>query len=221
MEFTTGGPGVNVGYLTALREKEMRHDIRAWIQESMSTKQMMYHSVAYANQIRRAAEMLIDCIRGRGTIMVCGNGGSAGDSGHFVGELLNRFTTLREYPLAAIDLAAPNSTITAIANDYSFDEVFAKQIQALGEPEHVLVAISTSGTSSNIIRAVEEARKLKMGVIVLTGNANPFPDLAGEQRFQIVGVPSTTTPLIQEAHIMIIHIWCFLLDKEVEGEDPV
>ena len=196
------------------RSGKMRHEIREWIQESMSTKQQIYHSVAMTNQIERAAVLMINTIKNGGTIFVCGNGGSASDSAHFVGEMLNRFTLKREYPLAAIDLSAQNSTITAIANDYSFDDIFAKQIQALGTDGDMLLAISTSGNSHNVNQAVTEANAQGMEIVYLTGLHGP----RRTTRMQAINVPSTNTPIIQESHIMIIHILCHLIDEALEGK---
>jgi phosphoheptose isomerase len=215
--------GVNIGIDQMFRErrKHMRIQIRDWVHDSMVLKQQIYNSEAVVTQITGAAQILIDalCVHGP-KILVCGNGGSSSDSAHFVGELMNRFTLLRDYPLPAIDLSAMNSTITAIANDYSFEEIFAKQVRALGNENDVLFAISTSGASSNIIRAIEVAWLKDMHVILLTGNMNDFYKCYRPEEGYVhqIRVPSTETPLIQEAHIMIIHLLCKLIDTALEED---
>lgn len=196
----------------------MKHDICKWIEDGDDIRLKMRCSVVFTSQIERAIKLILNCLYSDGKILACGNGGSSGDSSHLVGELLNRFTKLREYPLPAIDLSAPNGTITAIANDYSFDEVFSKQIEALGKSNDVLIAISTSGTSRNILRAVETALSKGMKVIFLTGDSMDIPDFdrMPSTNLQPLMVPSKVTPLIQEAHITIIHIICHMVDKALE-----
>lgn len=198
---------------------DTRNSIKEWIQESIRIKQAICDDPKIRKQIEIATALLIETARNRKTMFVCGNGGSAaGDSGHFVGELLNRFTTKREYPLPAIDLTAPVSTITAIANDYSFDEVYAKQLKALMKEGDLLVAISTSGKSSNIIKALREANNKRNRSILLTGKGVAVDRNEGIGGVQHVNVPSSDTPHIQEAHITIIHWFCQAIDEALEGK---
>jgi DnaA initiator-associating protein len=121
---------------------------------------------------------------------------------------MNRFSRSRDYPLPAIDLSAQNSTITAIANDYSYDEIFAKQLKALGKSEDMLLAISTSGNSPNVLKAMDQANLMGMLTVFLTGEGVD----AKTTRTQHINVPAGYTPIIQEAHIMIIHMLCNELD---------
>jgi phosphoheptose isomerase len=193
-----------------LRETEevVRTRIKDWIQESIRVKQAIHDNPQLRRQIEIAAALIIGVVRDGGTIFVCGNGGSASDSAHFVAELMNRFSRDRSYPLPAIDLSAQNATITAIANDYSYDEVFAKQLRGLGKSNDLLLAISTSGNSPNVLRAMDEANLMGMLTVFLTGDGVD----AKTARTQHINVPSQNTPIVQEAHIMIIHMLCNELD---------
>lgn len=200
-----------------LGKGNMRKDIQDWLDQSAQLKKSMVRDVNLLSQIEKAAEILIDCFKKYGRkILVCGNGGSAGDSAHFVGELMNKFTNLRDYPLPAVDLSAPTALITAIGNDFSFDEVFSKQIRGIGKYNDVLFAISTSGTSGNIRQAIRQAIHMEMTPILLTGSMNN----AWDNYSQVIkiNVPSTSTPLIQEAHITIIHLLCHLIDVALEED---
>jgi D-sedoheptulose 7-phosphate isomerase len=215
-------PGVNIGInnpeIKQFMVKEMvvdRNKIKDWIAESIAVKEAIRHDPKIRKQIETAAALMYRAIKDKHKILVCGNGGSASDSAHFVGELLNRFTMKREYPLPAIDLSASNSTITAIANDYEFKYIFSKQVEALGEKGDVLLAITTSGNSANVRDAVYAAKDKGMFVVFLTGIKNAFyGDYAAH--VQQINVPSDVTPLIQESHIMIIHILCHLIDEYLE-----
>jgi DnaA initiator-associating protein len=189
-------------------EQQVRTRIKDWIQESIRVKQAIHDDPQLRKQIEIASALMIGVIREGGTIYVCGNGGSASDSAHFVAELMNRFSMNREYPLPAIDLSAMNSTITAIANDYSYDEIFAKQLKALGKSEDLLIAISTSGNSPNVLKAMDQANLMGMLTVFLTGEGVD----AKTTRAQHINVPSRNTPIIQEAHVMIIHMLCNELD---------
>lgn len=143
--------------------------------------------------------------------MFCGNGGSAADSQHLAAELTGRFIHDRR-PLAAIALSTDSSALTCIGNDYSFDEVFARQVTGLGRPEDLLIAISTSGNSRNVIRAVEEGRQLGMQTVGLLGRDGG--QLRGLCHHSIV-VPSNVTARIQECHILIGHTICGLIEQEL------
>jgi D-sedoheptulose 7-phosphate isomerase len=150
-------------------------------------------------------------LRNGGKIFFCGNGGSAADSQHLAAELTGRFIKDRR-PLAAIALSTDTSALTCIGNDYSFDEVFARQVAGLGRPEDLLIAISTSGNSGNVIRAVEEAQKIGMKTVGLLGRDGG--KLLNICNYSIV-VPSQITARIQECHILIGHTLCEMIEQEL------
>jgi phosphoheptose isomerase len=196
----------------------MRNKIKDWIQESIRVKQAIHDDPKIRKQIELASALLTGIIKGNGNVYVCGNGGSASDSAHFVAELMNRFTMLREYPIPAVDLSAMNSTITAISNDYSFDAIYSKQLKALMRADDLLVAITTSGKSHNIIEALKVSNSKGNHSILLTGEGVAVDRDYGISGVQHINVPSNNTPIIQESHIMIIHILCSLLDDALEGK---
>jgi phosphoheptose isomerase len=165
-----------------------------------------------APAIIEAGFVLINCIRGGGKILSCGNGGSACDANHFNAELMNRFMFERD-PLPAIALNADAVLLTAIANDYSYYDVFSKQIKALGKKNDVLLAISTTGNSQNIIMAINKAHECGLQVIALTGRDGGKMAMALAAGDIEIRVPSEITPRIQEVHILIIHCLCELIDK--------
>jgi D-sedoheptulose 7-phosphate isomerase len=152
-----------------------------------------------------------------GKILSCGNGGSAGDSQHFSSELLNRFE--RERPgLPAMALTTDSSTLTSIANDYAYEDIFAKQIRALGRQNDVLLAISTSGNSENVNRAIVAAHERGMKVVALSGrDGGRMAALLGEDDIEI-RVPATRTARIQEVHLVVIHSLCDLIDTTLLGD---
>ncbi|NUZ04334.1 phosphoheptose isomerase [Piscinibacter koreensis] len=167
--------------------------------------------------IADAVSALVGCITGGGKVLSCGNGGSAGDAQHFAAEFVGRFE--RERPgLAAIALTTDASILTAVGNDYSFEVVFAKQVQALGAPGDVLLAITTSGNSANVLAAVDAARQKDMTVIALTGNTG------GKLRERLVDtdvmicVPHDRTARIQEVHLLVLHCLCDAVDLQLLGE---
>lgn len=165
-----------------------------------------------AKPIVHAAEKMVQCLCDDHKILSCGNGGSAGDAQHFAAEMLNRFE--RERPgLPAIALTTDSSTITAIANDYSYQEIFSKQISALGQAGDILLAISTSGDSHNILESIKAAHARQMFVIALTGcNGGQVRMLLNEYDVEIC-VPANSTARIQEIHLLIIHCLCDLIDQ--------
>jgi D-sedoheptulose 7-phosphate isomerase len=180
--------------------------IKAILAESIAVKQ---HVMKLAPRIAYAAETLIEALRQGKKIFVCGNGGSAADAQHMAGELVGRFERERRgFPCIA--LTTDSSVVTAWTNDYSYESVFSRQVSALGEKDDILLGISTSGKSKNIIYALEEATKKGMKALALLGRdgglIKDMPDVFG------IIVPSDSTPRIQESHITIIHIWCKLID---------
>lgn len=168
-----------------------------------------------ADNIFKAVNELITCLKNGGKLLICGNGGSAADSQHFAAELIGRFMMERR-PLPAIALSTDTSILTAVGNDYSFDDVFKKQVEALGKPGDVLVGISTSGNSANVIKAVEAARDVGMVTIGLTGGDGG--KLSSSCDIALV-MPSRLSSRIQEGHITIIHIWCGLIESALFSKD--
>jgi len=167
-------------------------------------------SEAILEAAARGAELLAETLKGGKKVFACGNGGSAADAEHFIGELLCRYKDDRK-PLPGISLVSPVSTLTAIANDYSFEDVFARQIEALGNEGDVLLAISTSGTSKNMLVALEAARRKGLLSVLLTGAKGAS---LSEKADVVVAVPSEETARIQEMHELIYHGWCEFLDTQ-------
>lgn len=168
--------------------------------------------VELSDGILAAAELMVTALVQGNKILVCGNGGSAADAMHFSAELLNRFVVER-LPLPAITLAADTGTITAIANDYDFDQVFSKQVSALGLPGDILLAISTSGNSANIVNAVTAAHEKKMQIVVLTGNGGGKLSAMIQSPDIKIAVSSAVTARIQEVHGLAIHCFCEIIDQ--------
>lgn len=185
----------------------MKKVILKQIEESIKVKESF--SEVSINDIAQAAQEIIKRIKKGGKILICGNGGSAADSQHFAAELVSKFKLERK-ALPAMALTTNTSTITAIGNDYSFDKIFSRQIEAFGNKKDVLFAISTSGNSKNTIEAVIQANKQGMFTIGLTGENNGKIKSNCDITIQ---VPSSDTPRIQESHIMIIHILCDLIEQ--------
>jgi D-sedoheptulose 7-phosphate isomerase len=173
---------------------------------------------ALAEPIARATELMAGTLLSNGKILACGNGGSAADSQHFAAELLNRFE--RERPgLAAIALTTDTSTLTSIANDYDYRQVFSKQVLALGQPGDVLLAISTSGGSKNVIAAVQAAHERDMRVVALTGRGGGELGRALDNRDVHVCVPHEVTARIQEVHLLVLHCLCDGIDCLLLGTE--
>jgi len=170
------------------------------------------------DSIELAAQAIVQSLLKSGKVLTCGNGGSAGDAQHFSSEMLNRFE--RERPsLPAIALSTDTSTITSIANDYSYDEVFSKQIRALGQAGDILLAYTTSGNSNNIITAINAAHDREMLVIAVTGKDGgriAADSLLHSSDIEL-RVPSDSTARIQEVHLVITHCLCDLIDFQLFG----
>jgi D-sedoheptulose 7-phosphate isomerase len=179
--------------------------------DSIATKQA---ALVLAPAIAAAAAAMTRCLLEDGKVLSCGNGGSAADAQHFSSELLNRFE-LERPGLPAVALTTDSSTLTSIANDYSFVEVFAKQVRALGQPADILLAISTSGNSDNVLRAIHAAHERGLRVVALTGrDGGAIAGALGSGDIEL-RVPAERTCRIQEVHLLIIHALCDLIDAEL------
>jgi D-sedoheptulose 7-phosphate isomerase len=190
--------------------------VRDHFAESIAAKQTAADQIV--ESIVAAGRVMSDALLDDGKILSCGNGGSAADSQHFSSELLNRFEMERP-GLPAIALTTDSSTLTSISNDYAYAEIFSKQVRALGKPQDVLLGISTSGNSENVIRALAAAHERGMRVVALTGrDGGRMPDLLDEGDVEI-RVPATRTARIQEVHLLVIHCLCDLIDASLLGTD--
>ena len=168
--------------------------------------------------IAEAAKAMANSLLNNHKILACGNGGSAADAQHFSAEMLNRFEMERP-GLPAIAITTDSSTLTSIANDYQYADIYSKQIRALGQKNDVLLAISTSGKSHNVIHAIDAAHDINMLVIALTGkDGGEIRSMLNNNDFEIC-VPTKSTARIQEVHIMIIHSLCDLIDLQLLGQD--
>lgn len=166
---------------------------------------------ALAGPIAEAAERMVQCLKRDGKILACGNGGSAADCQHFSAELLNRFEMERP-SLAAIALTTDTSTLTSIANDYDYDQIFSKQVRGLGRANDVLLAISTSGNSRNVIAAIEAAHEAELSVVALTGRDGGRMAAALAAHDIHICVPAKSTARIQEVHLLTLHCICDAID---------
>ena len=190
--------------------------IRAHFADSAQLKLASVDALAPA--IARAADVLAECLLADGKILACGNGGSACDAQHFAAEMVGRFE--RERPeLPAISLATDTSILTAIANDYSYEHVFAKQVRALGATGDVLLAISTSGNSGSVVAAVDAAHDREMRVVALTGKGGGrIGAMLAPADVQLC-VPHDRTARIQEVHLLMIHCLCDAIDNTLLGDE--
>ena len=194
-----------------------------WMYKSVKVINDLHRDSYQKENIYRLAKILSSTIQTGHKVLVCGNGGSASDSGHLVGELMNQFCMGRTAALPAIDLSAMNATITAIANDWGYEDIFSKQVQGLGQMGDLLIGISTSGNSRNVLQAILEANYLGLTTALLTGNiGESLPSIKRRVRGKevtvvvrpdfMISVPSNDTPIIQQAHTMILHILVYMLD---------
>jgi D-sedoheptulose 7-phosphate isomerase len=158
-------------------------------------------------QIAHGIVAMTNCLRAGGKVMACGNGGSAADAQHFAAELIGRFERERQ-ELAAIALTTDTSILTAVGNDYSYDEIFSKQVRGLGKKGDILIGISTSGNSKNVVKAIEAAKKMGIKIIALTGNdGGKIAGLLDADDIHLCA-PSTRTARIQETHLVLLHALC-------------
>lgn len=173
---------------------------------------------ALVDPIREAIGLMTKSLESKHKIMACGNGGSAADAQHFSAELLNRFERERS-PLAAIALTTDSSTLTSIGNDYDFNDIFSKQVLGLGKPGDVLLAISTSGNSQNVIEAINAAHELNINVVALTGKGGGRITQILKANDVHVCVPSEQTARIQEVHLLCLHCLCDGIDSIILGDE--
>tara|TARA_Y100000766_G_scaffold277342_1_gene282568 strand:+ start:1347 stop:1940 length:594 start_codon:yes stop_codon:yes gene_type:complete len=167
--------------------------------------------------IEKATGMLIDMLENDGKLLSCGNGGSSGDAQHISSEFINRFEIERK-EMPAISLNSDTATLTSIANDYDYKYIFAKQINALGKKEDILMAFTTSGNSNNILEAINSAKRKKMKIILIAGkNGGQASPLLDDDDCNII-IPCDRTSRIQEMHLIIIHSMCECLDAYIKGK---
>ena len=187
-------------------------------QQFIDSADLKYQSAQILSKpIAAAVGALLMCVTGGGKVMACGNGGSAADAQHFAAEFVGRFE--RERPeLGAIALSTDSSILTAIANDYHFDQIFSKQVRALGQPGDVLLAISTSGNSRNVLAAIEAAHERDLIVVALTGKGGGKIAQVLRETDVHVCVPHDRTARIQEVHLLVLHCLCDGVDSQLLGE---
>jgi|AntRauTorckE6833_2_1112554.scaffolds.fasta_scaffold01765_6 D-sedoheptulose 7-phosphate isomerase len=193
------------------KELKIMKAIKEAIQASINTKYLLLKDESLLWAIQQSAAAIEKCLRNDGKVLFCGNGGSAADAQHLAAEFTGRFYYDRD-PLFAEALHVNTSYLTAVGNDYSFGEVYSRLVKAKGRPGDVLVGLSTSGNSENIVKAFTEARGAGMVTIALTGEGGgELKNMAGI----LLAMPSTDTPRIQEAHILAGHIICELVEKQM------
>lgn len=188
--------------------------VRGHFESSIAVKREA--SSRLAAVITEAALLIARCLLGNGKVLACGNGGSAAEAQHFSAEMLNRFEMERP-GLPAMALTTDGATITAISNDYAFEEIFAKQVRALGQPGDVLLAISTSGESPDVCRAVVAAHERGLNIVALSGRDGGAMAKLIDDRDVEIRIPAENTARIQEVHLLVIHCLCDLIDQELLG----
>ena len=193
---------------------DLRAQISRHFKDSVEVKQKAADKLV--DPIQQAGDKIVQCMLNNGKILSCGNGGSAADAQHFSAELVNRFE--KERPgLPAFALTTDSSTLTAIANDYDYNQIFSKQITALGQPGDVLLAISTSGNSANVLEAINASHEREMIIVALTGKeGGSIARRLKEQDIEI-RIPSNRTARIQEVHLLVIHCLCDFIDTQLFG----
>lgn len=191
----------------------MEKRIRSVVAESIAVKQAILGSESLLQTVAEVAGVCVNCLKQDGKILFAGNGGSAADAQHLAAELSGRFYVDRE-PLYAEALHVNTSYLTAVANDYAYEEIYARMVRAAGRKGDVLIAMTTSGNSKNILRAAEDAKKIGMQVIGMTGETGG--QLAPLSNY-LINIPSRTTPRIQEGHMLLGHLLCELIEGEMFG----
>lgn len=189
----------------------MQNKIKKIIMNSISVKEIIYNNNELIEKIEKITNVIIDCFQKGGKVLLCGNGGSAADAQHIAAELSGRFYIDRE-PLFAEALHVNTSYVTAVANDYGYDEIYSRLVKGMGREGDILIGISTSGNSKNVLKSFQMAHKIGIKTILFTGEND------GEIKYwsnYIINVPSTDTPRIQESHIMVGHIICELIEDKI------
>ena len=189
----------------------MRALIRERIESSIATKQKLLADSVFQEQVARVAAKIVESLRRGGKVFFFGNGGSAADAQHLAAEFTGRYLKERR-PLPALALSVNSSSLTAIGNDYGFEHVFARQLEALGKADDVAVGITTSGNSPNVVKALEMARAKSIFAVALTGAAG---EKAGQIADCAICIPSKETPRIQECHILAGHLICEIVEAEM------
>lgn len=184
------------------------------INDSIDTKKRIIESEELLKIIESASDEIIKCYKGGHTLLLCGNGGSAGDAQHIAGEMVARFRIERK-ALSAIAFNTNSSVVTAIGNDYEYNKIFERQVEAFGHEGDVLIAISTSGGSESVVRAINKAKEMNIKTVSLLGKDGGA--CKGISDYAIV-VPSDDTPRIQESHIMVGHIICDIVERSLFGD---
>ena len=196
----------------------MKKIMRDWIKQIVENKVVLLNELettGYLDLVEKAGEQMVEALKNGNKIILAGNGGSAADAQHFAGEIVGRFTMERN-PLPAMSLCVDPTIVTCIANDYGYDEVFARQIAGQGKKGDIFVAISTSGNSENCIRAMKVAKEMGITVIGFLGkDGGKMKDLCDNA----LVVPSNITPRIQETHTLTLHILCELIEKDIFGTE--
>lgn len=187
-------------------------------QHFIDSADLKYQSAeALSKPIAAAVQAILACVTSGGKVLACGNGGSAADAQHFAAEFMGRFE--RERPeLAAVALTTDSSILTAIANDYNFNAIFSKQVRGLGQPGDVLLAISTSGNSANVLAAIEAAHEREMTVVAMTGRGGGLMSAKLRETDVHICVPHERTARVQEVHILALHCICDGVDTQLLGE---
>jgi len=192
----------------------MKTTISSRLDLSIKAKQAFVETSTEA--IIELAQLMIDTVTNGGKLLIFGNGGSAADAQHMAAEFVNRFLINRR-PLPAIALTTDTSVLTSIGNDFSYDLIFVKQVQALGSPKDLALGISTSGTSANVVQALATAREIGLATAALTGGTNPPTGTIADHSDLILNVPSDDTPHIQETHLWVEHVLCELVENAIFG----
>lgn len=187
--------------------------LRAEVSRSVEVMQAILADTALIETVDRIAVAITDAIANGGKVMFCGNGGSAGDSQHLAAELVGKLVFDRP-AMAGMALTVDTSALTAVGNDFGYEYVFSRQVEGLGRTGDVLVGISTSGRSKNVVKAMESARQRGIVTIAMTGaTRGPMADLADYW----LAIPATETPKIQEGHIVLGHVFCAMVEQEIHG----
>ena len=192
----------------------IREVITEQINDSIDTKKRIIESEELLKIIESASDEIIKCYKGGHTLLLCGNGGSAGDAQHIAGEMVARFRIERK-ALSAIAFNTNSSVVTAIGNDYEYNKIFERQVEAFGHEGDVLIAISTSGGSESVVRAINKAKEMNIKTVSLLGKDGGACKSISD--YAIV-VPSDDTPRIQESHIMVGHIICDIVERSLFGD---